>query len=352
MNLARTATLLLLALGACSRKAPGRVLLYENGDAGVHEALARPVGGAKGAVERITDTSDTMPYDDGKAVIAVELQGATQRIVRHPLGALAVTSSCIPSGTSPKVVAVAHDGHTVMLEDDGKDIANLEFINVDTCAKVTHTTKLAWRTVISPDGEEAIVGAVPASCTSDNNHCPANLFRLKMGGAVDVARGGARASYQPLYLKDGRVLFQTTERDATCDGTINACRHDIVAAPRNALDTPSLEVIREGAVGPLVTNDQKKLVYLEYLDPSTGCHGKLPCSTMELMIGDLKAKSAGKDAHIASEVAVLGTHALSLDNSRIAFVASSGTDRITRVCKIDGKDCETVGNSKVLGWVK
>ena len=159
------------------------------------------------------------------------------------------------------------------------------FVNLETCEETRQEVREEEGATIRPQEDEAIVSGSPTSCIESSlNRCPIHLYRLRFRSDPVEVRSGPRASYRPTYLDDEQVAFQTTERDSSCDGTVNSCRHDIVALKRADLASSALSIIREGAVAATIAPDGKHLAYLTYVDDSTNCHGVLPCPSMDLRV--------------------------------------------------------------------
>jgi len=340
-----TITLFVLSLGGCKylRKDPGRLVVRASSD----DLEAHKLTGTTDTV--FTGAADAIAYPAGALVI--DKSGAFSRVEPGRTG----STSCTPSPHST-LLAIDDAGNHVLMQIDeaATKTQTVEFMDLTTCASTRLHVRYAYRGDVARDGTEAVVGAFPDSCTSnDLNTCPVTLYRLRNSGSpvpTEILRGGPRAHYQPRYFPDGRIVFQTTERDTTCDGTVNRCRHDIVAMPIAGGPGSTLDVIREGAIAAGVSSDGKRIAYLAYYK-EPGCKSALPCKSMSVKIGDVKAHDDSNDVIIASGTASnIPGHPFSLDGKWIAF--STGPTYEPETCHVDGSECRKFGGGHVVGWMK
>ncbi len=334
-------------LGGCKyfRKDPGRVIVRASSG----EIEANKVAG--GTDSLFVGATDAIVYPNGAGTLVIDKSGSFSRV--EP-GRTGVVSCSAPPHTT--ILAIDDSGNHVLLQVDEKATKSqdVELMDLLMCTQTTMRVRYAYRGDVARDGSEAVVGAFPDSCTSpDLNSCPVTLYRLRGVGSpvpTEVLRGGARANYQPRYFPDGKIVFQTTERDATCDGTVNHCRHDIVAIPASGGPGSPLELIREGAIAAGVSNDGKRIAYLSYFS-EPGCAAALPCKTMTIKIGDWRTSSDARDVAIGTGTASnLVGHPFSLDGKWVAF--SAGSTYEPQVCRIDGTDCRKYGGGHLVGWMK
>jgi hypothetical protein len=337
--------LLVVAASGCKylRKDPGRVLVRTTSN----RLEAHALSGKSDDV--FTGAADALPYPNGAGALVIDTTGVVSRVEPGRSN----VSCPLPENASLLAIDDSGDHALLKVKDATGKSESVELTDLTTCDSTKLAVRYAYRGDVARDGKEAVVGAFPTSCTdSDMNKCPVTLYRLRMPGSpvpTEVLRGGPRAHYQPRYFPNGQIVFQTTERDATCDGTIDHCRHDIVAMPSAGGPGSTLEVIREGAIAAGVSNDGKRIAYLSYWKEA-GCHGVLPCKSMTLKVGDVGTHDDSKDVSIATgTVSNVPGHPFSLDGKWIAF--STGSSFEPRVCRIDGTDCKTYSGHTV-GWMK
>ncbi len=345
-----------LALGASSchksRGDTGRLLLVE-GTTGNRGIYAQPLDKEKASDLVLGDSVDGVPFASGTGLLGTRnLTADGDQIVRLAPGAKTADVLSCPLDFLSTVFAVDDAGKHVLVKKMDHGIDRVRFLDVDSCKSTDLELRFSYRGDVSPDGTEAVIGGAPTSCTEkDAGKCPLTLYRMRPG-TTEVLRGGPRAHYMPRYAGD-RILFQTTERDAACDNTINHCRHDIVSIPRSAGPDAPLTVVREGAVGVAVSPDTKRIAYLSYEGEETGCHKLLPCASMTLEVGELVASREHDTTVAAGRVAAIPPHAFSLDGRYVVFSALiAGDKRIAEACRTDSSDCQTFGEMRVLGWMK
>ena len=320
------------------RKDPGRVLVRASSD----ELEAHAIDGKTESV--FVGARDALAYGGGAGALVLDQVGTMSRVEPKRSGVIECRV-----GAKATLFATDDAGHHVLFKSDDE---TLHFMDVTTCAETKLEVRYAYRGDVARDGSEAAVGAFPKTCTGRLDACPVTLYRLRLPGSpvpTEVLRGGTRAHYQPRYFPDGKLVFQTTERDASCDGTVDACRHDIVSVPIASGPGEIPTLVREGAIAAGVSRDGKRIAYLAYFgDPD--CHKKLPCKSMTLKIGDWRSSDDSKDVAIAAgTVSNVPGHPFSLDDRYVAF--ATGASYEPQTCEVDGTHCKTYAGHMV-GWMK
>ena len=340
----------LLALGGCKlfRRDPGR-LVVRDGSGSSARLLGKHVDGKADDVLNVGGYG-AVSYGGGEGLLTVGPSG----LIRTEKGKT-TNVACKISGVATGLATDDHGQRLLFSTLDGKDRETVHFMDLGSCAETTLVARSAYGGDVARDGSEAAVGAFPTSCAEESlNRCPITLYRLRPPGSpvpTEVLRAGPRAHYQPRYFPDGKLVFQTTELDASCDGTVNACRHDLVAIPVTGGPSSPLEVIRKGAVNASVSADGKRMAYLAYTSADASCHARLPCSFMTLRIGDWRTPDDSKDVSIAAgKVSRMPEHAFSADGRWIAF--ATGVDPEPQACRIDGTSCKKFAGTRVIGWMK
>ncbi len=336
-----------------SRGETGRLLLVE-GTTGNRGIYAQPLDKDKGSELVLGDSVDGATFASGAGLLGTRnLTPDGDQLARLAPGSKTADVLGCPLDFLSTVFAVDDAGQHVLVKKMDHGVDRVRLLDTGSCKSTELDLRFSYRGDVSPDGTEAVIGGAPISCTEkDAGKCPITLYRMRLGGATEVLRGGARAHYMPRYAGD-RILFQTTERDATCDGTINHCRHDVVSIPRAAGPDAPLTVVREGAVGVAVSPDGKRIAYLAYLGQETECHELLPCASMTLKVGDLAGGGERDTTVAAGRVAAIPPRAFSLDGRYIVFSAQMpGNKRFAEACRTDGSDCQTFGEMRILGWLK
>ncbi len=332
--------LALLVLADCKyfRKDPGRVLVRASSD----ELEAHTIDGKRESV--FVGARDALPYANGAGTLVIDKVGTMSRVEPKRSGVIECSA-----GAKSTLLAVDDSGNRVLFKSEDE---TLHFMDVTTCAETKLAVRYAYRGDVARDGSEAAVGAFPTSCTATLNACPIVLYRLRLPGSpvpTEVLRSNTRAHYQPRYFPDGKLLFQTTERDASCDGTVDHCRHDIVSVPIASGPGAIPELVREGAIAAGVSNDGKRIAYLAYFGDAD-CHKVLPCKSMTLKVGDWRTSDDSKDVAIGSgTVSNVPGHPFSLDGRYVAF--ATGTSYEPQTCQIDGTHCKTYAGH-LVGWMK
>jgi hypothetical protein len=341
-----------------SRGDTGRLLLVE-GTTGNRGIYAQPLDKDKSSELVLGDSVDGVPFAQGGGLLGTQNTGGEGRLARLSPGAGAKTPETVPCKIDllSTVFAVDDSGKHVLVKKMERGLDRVRFLDTESCQSTDLELRYSFRGDVAPDGTEAVIGGAPTSCTEkDAGRCPVTLYRLRLPGAAvstEVLRGGPHAHYMPRYAGD-RILFQTTERDAACNGSINHCRHDIVSVPRAAPADAPLRLVREGAVDAAVSPDGKRIAYLSYLGSETDCHATLPCPSMTLKVGKLDDSSDAKDFVVASgRVAAIPPHAFSLDGRYIVFSAQVPPNkRLAEACRTDDTDCQTFGEMRILGWMR
>lgn len=343
--------LALLAVSGCKffRHDPGRVLVRE-GSGASSRVLAKHVDGKSDDVVNV-GAADVAPFPSGAGMLALDASGTG--FLRAGKASAASVSCRAPAGSS--LLGVDDSGEEVLFKSKTASAQTLHFMDLRTCAETTLDVRDAYRGDVAADGKEAVVGAFPTSCTDASlNKCPVTLYRLRPAGSpvpTEVLRGGPRAHYQPRYFPGGKILFQTTELDTACDGTINGCRHDIVSIDVTGGPGAPLALVRRGAIAAAPSADGKRMAYLAYTGSETSCHARLPCTTMTLEIGDWRTSDASKDVAIArGTVSNLPGRPFGLDGRWIAFATGGGYD--PQVCRVDGTGCRSYAGTHLIGWMK
>lgn len=325
------------------RRDSGRVLVRSKSD----ELLAQHADGKSDTL--FIGARDAIPYPNGAGVLVVD---KTNTFSRVETGRSGVVSCAAPPNVT--LFAIDDSGNHVLFRTENKaaKTETVHFMELATCTETKLDVRYAYRGDVAPDGTEAAVGAFPTTCTGALAACAVTLYRLRGASSpvpMETLRASSRANYQPRYFPDGKLVFQTTERDATCDGTIDHCRHDIVSV--QIVDGPNapLALIREGALAAGISSDGKRMAYLSYWDV-TGCHKALPCKTMTLKVGDWRSRDDSKDVSIAAgTVSNIPGHPFSVDNRFVAF--ATGNDYEPETCRIDGSDCKRYADH-LVGWMK
>ena len=353
------AAVALLSCAAChkSRGETGRLLLVE-GTTGNRGIYAQPLDKEKSSELVLGDSVDGVPFAAGAGLLGTRnVSGDGDQLARlGPGGKTADVLACKIDFLST-VFALDDAGKHVLLKKMERGLDRIRFLDTESCQSTDLELRFSYRGDVAPDGSEAVIGGAPTSCTEkDVGRCPVTLYRLRLPGAAvstEVLRGGARAHYMPRYAGD-RIVFQTTERDGACDGSLNHCRHDLVSVPRAAPPDAPLALVREGAVGAAISPDGKRIAYLSYLGPETSCHEALPCPSMTLKVGELGDANDTKDSVVAAgRVAAIPPHAFSLDGRYVVFSAQVPQNkRVAEACRTDGTDCQTFGEMRILGWLK
>ena len=355
---------LLLGAAGCarcnnSRGETGRLLLVE-GTTGNRGIYAHSLDKEKSSELVLGDSVDGVPFASGAGLLGTRNVAAEgDQIARLAPGAKTPEVLGCKLDFLSTVFAVDDAGKHVLVKKMERGLDRVRFLDTESCKSTDLDLRFSYRGDVAPDGSEAVIGGAPTTCTEkDVGRCPVTLYRLRAPGAAaptEIVRGGPRAHYMPRYAGD-RILFQTTERDAACDATINHCQHDIVSVPRAAGPDAPLQVVREGAVGVAVSASMDKgktrIAFLSYLGPEVDCHKMLPCSAMTLKVGDLE--SSDHDVVVASgRVASIPPHAFSLDGRYIVFSAQVPPNkRVAEACKTDGSNCQSFGEMRILGWTK
>ena len=342
--------LALLALGGCKlfRRDPGRVIVRE-GSGGAARVLGKHVDGKADDVLNV-GAYGAVSYGGGEGLFTVGPAG----LLRTEKGKT-TNVACKISSTATSLATDDHGQRLLFATLDGKDRETVHFMDLGSCGETTLVTRSAYLGDVARDGSEAAIGAFPTSCSEPNpNNCPVTLYRLRPPGSpvpTEVLRAGPRAHYQPRYFPDGKLVFQTTELDASCDGTVNNCRHDLVAIPVTGGPSSPLEVLRKGAISATVSADGKRMAYLAYTSADASCHAHLPCSSMTVRIGDWRTPDDSKDVSIAAgKVSRIPGHAFSADGKWIAF--ATGIDPEPQACRIDGTSCKSFPGTRLIGWSK
>lgn len=336
----RAFVLALLLFADCKyfRRDPGRLLLRTASD----ELEAHSSDGKTESV--FVGVHDALPYANGAGALILDKTGVFSRVEPKRTGVV----SCSARAKST-LLAIDDSGNHVLFKSEDE---TLHFMDVTTCAETKLEVRYAYRGDVARDGSEAAVGAFPTSCTGLLTKCPIVLYRLRLPGSpvpTEVLRSNTRAHYQPRYFPGGKLVFQTTERDASCDGTVDNCRHDIVSVPIDSGPSAVPELVREGAIAAGVSNDGKRIAYLSYWDEAS-CHKALPCKSMTLKVGDMGTSSDAKDVAIASgSVSNVPGHPFSLDGRFIAF--ATGAKYEPQTCQVDGTHCKTF-TGHLVGWMK
>ena len=343
--------LALLALPGCKLFAkPGRILVREGTSSATTRVLAEHVDG-KGEDVIDVGAHDALPYPNGAGVLAVD--ASNTGFLRHEKGRTGVVTCTTTSMVN--LFAIDDAGDHVLFRTSAGKTETVHFMDLRSCAETKLEVRYAFRGDVARDGSEAAIGALPTTCAAPSmNDCPVTLFRLRPAGSpvpTEVLRAGPRAHYQPRYFPDGRLVFQTTELDASCDGTINGCRHDLVSLPISGGPGSPLVTIRKGAIAASVSLDGKKIAYLAYTGADTTCHARLPCYGMTLKVGDAHASDDAKDTAVAvGTVSNVPGRAFSLDGKWIAF--ATGHDSEPELCRTDGTHCKSFAGKRLLGWVR
>ncbi|HEY2367316.1 MAG TPA: hypothetical protein VGH87_13060 [Polyangiaceae bacterium] len=329
-------------LSSCKlfRQDSGRLVVRRNGAFEAKHVDGKPDDILSGAESGIV-----LPKGDG--MIFVSTGGALSRLSGAPIACK------VAPGATPYGIDEAGNRFLFGVENRSAQNETVHFMDLGSCAETTLDVRGAYRGDVASDGSEAAIGAFPSSCTELLvNRCPITLYRLRPPGSpvpTEVIRGGKRAHYQPRYFPDDKLVFQTTELDGACDGTVNGCRHDIVSIPLHGGPSSPLTLVRRGALAPSISPDGKRIAYLAYMGAETSCGGKLPCTSSTLKVGDLSDDGRHDVDVVKGRVSNITTHAFSVDGRWVAFAVS--TLATPEMCRSNGGSCKTA-DGRLIGWLK